>query len=218
MTVASVRRSAAAAGVAPAAGPASVAPAFRRLAAPEVKRLSAALAGVEPDGTFVGYASLFGAEDLARDVVEPGAFAASLARRGADGVKMLWHHDPAEPIGRWLDLREDSRGLLVRGRLLTELARAREALALMRAGVLDGLSIGFRTVKARALPKSPVRRLVEVDLWEISLVTFPMLPDARVTAVKAVPPRRAAGPPGLVPLIRRAAADLRPTPRSRETR
>lgn len=130
---------------------------------------------------------MFGAEDLARDVVEPGAFAASLARRGVEGVKMLWHHDPAEPIGRWLEIREDPRGLLVRGRLMPEIARAREALALMRAGVLDGLSIGFRTVKARAEPKSGVRRLIEVDLWEVSLVTFPMLPQARVAALKSAP-------------------------------
>ncbi|MEJ1157995.1 HK97 family phage prohead protease [Prosthecomicrobium sp. N25] len=182
-------------------------------AAPEIKRAAAALSSVDADGTFVGYASLFGAVDLARDVVEPGAFAASLARRGASGVKMLWHHDPAEPIGRWLEIREDARGLKVRGRLLTEVARAREALALMRAGVLDGLSIGFRTVKGRAEPKAGVRRLIEIDLWEISLVTFPMLPAARVSAVKTAPAARRPEPP-LADRIRRAAALLEPrTPR-----
>jgi HK97 family phage prohead protease len=180
-----------------------------RLAAPEIKRMPAELASLDQDGTFVGYASLFGAADLARDVVEPGAFAASLARRGAAGVKMLWHHDPAEPIGRWLEIREDARGLRVTGRLLPEIARGREALALLRAGVLDGLSIGFRTVKGRSEPRSGVRRLIEVDLWEISLVTFPMLPDARISAVKTAPavPSTAAT---LAGSIRRAAALLEP--------
>jgi HK97 family phage prohead protease len=157
-------------------------------AAPEVKRAVAPLADVDPDGSFAGYASLFGAVDLAGDQVERGAFAASIARRGAGGIKMLWHHDPAEPIGRWLSIEEDGRGLLVKGRLLPEIGRAREALALMRAGVLDGLSIGFRTVKAVREPRSAHRRLIEIDLWEISLVTFPMLPDARVSAVKTAAP------------------------------
>jgi HK97 family phage prohead protease len=173
---------------------------------PESKRLALELRGLDSDGAFSGYASLFGEADLARDVVEPGAFAASLARRGIAGVKMLWHHDPAEPIGTWLDIREDARGLAVRGRILTELARGREALVLMRAGAVDGLSIGFRTVRARPEMvgrKSAGRRLIEVDLWEISLVTFPMLPAARIAAVKGASP-----PDGLADAIRRAARRL----------
>jgi HK97 family phage prohead protease len=159
--------------------------AIRPLAAPEAKLVVAPVGDVAADGTFSGHAALFGIEDLAHDVVEPGAFAASLARRGADGVKMLWHHDPAEPIGRWLEIREDRRGLFVRGRLLGEIARAREAATLMKAGVLDGLSIGFRTVSGRRDPKSGIRRLTAIDLWEISLVTFPMQPDARVARLEA---------------------------------
>ena len=139
---------------------------------------------VEPDGVFSGYASLFGAVDLGKDVVEKGAFAASLKTRGAAGIRMLFQHDPAEPIGVWTEIREDARGLFVRGRLTKEVARAREVLSLMRGGALDGLSIGFRAVRAKNDPKSGVRRILEADLWEISVVTFPMLPDARIDTVK----------------------------------
>ena len=150
----------------------------------ETKFARAALSHVEADGTFAGYASLFGKTDLGRDVVMPGAFNASLASRGAAGVKMLFQHDPAEPIGVWTEIREDGQGLYVKGRLTTDVAKAREVLALMRAGALDGLSIGFRTVRGRTDAKTGVRRLYEVDLWEISVVTFPMQPEARVVSVK----------------------------------
>ncbi|MFN3626695.1 HK97 family phage prohead protease [Parvibaculum sp.] len=139
---------------------------------------------VKPDGSFEGYASLFGAEDLGRDVVMPGAFRKSLAKRGPRGVKLLYQHDPNEVIGTWEEIREDERGLFVRGQLLADVARAREVLALMRAGAVDGLSIGYHVVKAGTDRASGTRRLIEVDLWEISVVTFPMLPAARVSAVK----------------------------------
>lgn len=139
---------------------------------------------VEEDGTFSGYASLFGRIDLARDMVEPGAFSRAIRLRGAAGVRMLYQHDPAQPIGTWLELREDGQGLYVRGRLARGVERAQEALALMRAGALDGLSIGFRTVRARKDARSGVRRILEADLWEISIVTFPMLPEARIRNVK----------------------------------
>ncbi|WP_425352998.1 HK97 family phage prohead protease [Alsobacter soli] len=137
-----------------------------------------------PLGVFEGYASLFGVVDLGRDMILPGAFADSLARRGAGGVRLLWQHDPAEPVGAWTVLREDGRGLFARGRLNLGVARARELLALMRQGAVDGLSIGFKAGGARTDPRSGVRRIAKVDLWEISLVTFPLLPQARVTAVK----------------------------------
>ena len=131
-----------------------------------------------------GYASLFGEIDAARDMVLRGAFAATLRTRGVNRVPMLFQHDPAEPVGIWLELREDARGLYARGRLIPEVARGRELLALLRAGAIDGLSIGFRTVKGNIDPKTRVRRLVAVDLWEISIVTFPLLAGARVRAVK----------------------------------
>lgn len=137
------------------------------------------------DGRIAGYASVFGAVDLGKDVVERGAFARSLDTRGVTGIRMLFQHDPAEVIGRWTAIREDARGLYVEGRISTEVAKGREVLALLRNGGLDGLSIGFRTVKARKEARTGVRRILEADLWEISVVTFPMLPQARVTAVKA---------------------------------
>lgn len=139
------------------------------------------------DGVFEGYASLFNREDLGHDVIAPGAFRDSLKSRGTQRIKMLFQHDPAEPIGVWDEIREDTRGLYVRGRLTTAVAKAREVLALMRAGALDGLSIGFKTVKARRDAATGVRRLDKVDLWEISVVTFPMLPGARVESVKTRP-------------------------------
>lgn len=136
------------------------------------------------DGTAIaGYASLFGAVDQGGDVVEPGAYAASLRRLAAKGgrVKMLWQHDPAEPIGIWDEVREDGRGLWVKGRILTDVARGREAAALIGAGAIDGLSIGYRTLRATKSGTGR-RHLTELELWEVSLVTFPMLPEARVAA------------------------------------
>jgi HK97 family phage prohead protease len=132
-----------------------------------------------------GYASLFGAADQGGDVVQPGAYGASLARLASAGrgVKMLWQHDPARPIGVWDEVREDGRGLHVRGRLLLEVQAAREAHVLLQAGAIDGLSIGYRTLRAE---KSGGQRLLhEIELWEVSLVTFPMLPQARVQAAGA---------------------------------
>jgi uncharacterized protein len=122
--------------------------------------------------------------DQARDMMMRGAFAHTLAARGIRRVPMLFQHDPSEPVGIWLDLREDHRGLIARGRLIPEVARGRELLSLLRAGAIDGLSIGFRTAKARMDLNTRIRRLFAVDLWEISIVTFPMLMGARVRAVK----------------------------------
>lgn len=136
------------------------------------------------DGAVIeGHASLFGLADQGGDVVQPGAYARSLERIAARGgsVKMLWQHDPAQPIGIWDEIREDARGLYVKGRLLPEVARAREAAALIGAGAIDGLSIGYRTVAAEKDARGR-RLLLELELWEVSLVTFPMLREARVAA------------------------------------
>jgi len=154
----------------------------------EVKFLGEPLSGVDADGVFEGYASLFGVADLGKDVVMPGAFAESLAKRDAGAVRMLWQHDPATPIGRWLSVAEDRRGLRVRGRLNLAVERARDIHALMRDGAVDGLSIGFRVERARAERPTGLRRLEKLDLWEISVVTFPMLPGARVETVKEAVP------------------------------
>ncbi len=128
-----------------------------------------------------GYASLFGDVDQGGDVVERGAYAASLKAVSAAGrsIKMLWQHDPAQPIGIWDEVREDARGLWVKGRILDSVSKGREAAALIAAGAIDGLSIGYRTVKASKNGQGQ-RVLAELELWEVSLVTFPMLPSARV--------------------------------------
>ena len=136
------------------------------------------------DGSVIeGHASLFGAVDQGGDVVEVGAYGRSLKSLEREGrrVKMLWQHDPAQPIGVWDEVREDAKGLYVKGRLLDGVARAREAMTLIEAGALDGLSIGYRTKRARKNEKGQ-RLLSELELWEVSLVTFPMLPSARVGA------------------------------------
>jgi HK97 family phage prohead protease len=135
-----------------------------------------------------GYASLFGMRDQGGDVVVRGAYAASLKRLAAGGraVKMLWQHDPTQPIGIWDEVREDATGLWVKGRLLRDVEKGREAAALLAAGAIDGLSIGYRTVKAERDGKGQ-RLLQELELWEVSLVTFPMLPEARVVAKGDLP-------------------------------
>lgn len=148
------------------------------------KFASLELAGVTGDGVFSGYASVFGEVDLGKDTIERGAFRNSLTARGAPGVRMLYQHDPAEPIGAWKTIREDGRGLYVEGVLSPGVGRAGEVFSLLKSRALDGLSIGFRTVKARTDARTGVRRILEADLWEISIVTFPMLPSARVSDVK----------------------------------
>lgn len=145
------------------------------------------------DGIIEGYASLFGEIDQARDMVMPGAFTQTLQQRGLRKIPMLFQHDPSEPVGIWLELREDFRGLWARGKLIPDVARGRELLALLRSGAIDGLSIGYRTVRGRIDPRTRTRKLYQVDLWEISIVTFPLLVGARVDAVKATQRRAAAG-------------------------
>ncbi len=141
------------------------------------------------DGCVIeGYASLFGKADQGGDVVQPGAYATSLKalERADRRVKMLWQHDPSQPIGVWDEVREDDRGLYVKGRILTEVEKGREAAALIGAGAIDGLSIGYRTKRAEKTARGE-RLLHDLELWEVSLVTFPMLPEARVDAKGEVP-------------------------------
>jgi HK97 family phage prohead protease len=125
-----------------------------------------------------GYASLFWTRDLNDDVTAAGAFKASLE---AGPIRMLHQHDEAEPVGVWDEAFEDARGLFVRGRIIGAAPRGRLVAALVEAGALDGLSIGFRQVKARR--DGALRVLSRVDLWEVSIVTFPMLPQARLRVV-----------------------------------
>ncbi|MHC3128443.1 protease [Brevundimonas sp. GN22] len=131
-----------------------------------------------------GYASLWGVADLNGDVVHRGAFAESLARTGAEGVRMLWQHDGRAVIGRWERMTEDERGLFVEGFIGDWSAEARMAKAVCKAGAVDGLSIGFRTARARKSGR--LRVLSGVGLWEVSAVTFPACPGARLKVVNAV--------------------------------
>jgi uncharacterized protein len=138
-------------------------------------------------GEFVGYASTFGNIDLGGDIVEAGAFRDTIQKRGAGGVAMLWGHDQRQPpIGKWLDLREDDRGLVARGQLILDVAKARDVHALMREGALKGLSIGYRIPAGGAeMDRRGVRRIKSADLMEISVVTFPMNTRAQVGRVKS---------------------------------
>ncbi|MEQ8435559.1 MAG: HK97 family phage prohead protease [Oceanicaulis sp.] len=126
-----------------------------------------------------GYASLFDIEDHGRDLVRAGAFVESLKAKGPRGVRMLFQHDSGEPVGVWDEIVEDGRGLYVRGRILSDGPRGRAASGLVREGAVDGLSIGFRTVRSAPRPGGG-RDLLQLDLWEVSIVTFPMLPQARL--------------------------------------
>lgn len=141
---------------------------------------------VSEDGSFEGYGSTFGgAPDAYGDIVAPGAFAKSLAKHRQKGTKpvMLWQHNPSEPIGVWDDLEEDGKGLKGTGRFVMDTARGREAHALLKAGAMRGLSIGYREISAE--PDGPNRLLKELDLMEISVVTFPANTRATVTSVKS---------------------------------
>ncbi len=152
--------------------------------------------------TIAGYASLFSRRDASGDLIRRGAFSTSLARRGARGVAMLWQHDPSCPIGVWTHMSEDAHGLRVVGELLPDVVLGREAATLVAAGAVTGLSIGFRALKARREagrlpshghpgPAGGGRTLFDIDLWEVSLVTFPQVDGARV---RLLPPRSPASP------------------------
>lgn len=140
---------------------------------------------IKLDGSFSGYASVFGIVDQGNDMVARGAFSASLKNRKASDVRMLFQHDPDEPIGCWKKIVEDAKGLYVEGKITRGVRRSEEVLELMREGALDGLSIGFKTKRARVNPANKVRNILTADLWEISVVTFPLLEEARIETVKS---------------------------------
>ncbi len=142
----------------------------------QVKSLDAA-------GRFAGYASVFDVVDSQKDIILRGAFAETLIGRVGD-IKMLWQHQQDEPIGVFERMFEDKNGLYVEGKLLLDVARAKEAYALLKEGVISGLSIGYSPIKYRRHEKTGVRLLSAVELWEISLVTFPANEAAKITVVK----------------------------------
>jgi HK97 family phage prohead protease len=138
------------------------------------------------DGSFEGYGSVFNNTDLGNDVIKSGAFTKSLNQRGHSGVKLLYQHKSDMPIGVFDEIREDSHGLYVKGRLALKTQAGKEAYELLKMGALDGLSIGFRVnPKEVSYDKRKNQRIIkEVDLMEISLVTFPMNPKATVRQIK----------------------------------
>lgn len=132
-------------------------------------------------GEIEGYGAVFGNRDQGGDIVEAGAFTKSLTSRKP---KMLWQHDPEKVIGVWTYAAEDQKGLLMKGRIVLETEAGREAHALLKAGAIDGLSIGYRTKKTAM--RNSARSIIEADLWEVSLVTFPMNERATVESVKSL--------------------------------
>lgn len=143
------------------------------------------LKAVAEDGEFEGYLSTFGNVDRGMDMVMPGAFRRTLKERKLSSIKLLRDHDTRKVIGKWLSMEEDDRGLKVRGKLFAGTVQlATETLALMREGALDAMSIGYRTIKAQWDEEQGVRKLLDLDLWEGSIVTFPMNEMATVDAVK----------------------------------
>lgn len=149
--------------------------------------LSVKAEGVSDDGSFEGYGSVFGIVDSYKEVVAPGAFSESLAELAAKKrkVPVLWQHRSDQPIGVYDVLREDDIGLFTKGQLLIgDVAQASEAHALMKAGAVTGLSIGYWVRESSYDEKTGIRTLTKLDLVEVSLVTFPANDDARVEAVK----------------------------------
>lgn len=146
---------------------------------------------IDDHGRFAGYASVFGELDDGGDIVMPGAFARSLARRGRDRIRLLFQHDPKEPVGLWERVAEDGFGLWVEGLLVPGVPRADALRKLIETRAIDGLSIGFRTVRATREPGTGHRKLWQVDLWEVSIVTFPMLAGARIAPASDTPAQTA---------------------------
>lgn len=130
-----------------------------------------------------GWAAIYDEVDLNGDVIAPGAFRRSLVRAGA--VKLLYQHAAEQPVGRWINFEERERGLYAIGELCLATQTAREVRELIRADIIDGLSIGFRALRARK--ENGARRIIEADLWEVSIVTFPMAPKARLVRASTAP-------------------------------
>lgn len=138
---------------------------------------------VAEDGTFTGYGSVFGVKDAYDEIVVPGAFSESIEQRKP---ALLWQHRSGEPIGVYEEVREDSVGLHLKGKLALKTTRGAEAYELLRMNALSGLSIGFVTREDSFDQKTGIRTLKKVDLWEVSLVTFPANDAARITGVKGI--------------------------------
>lgn len=155
----------------------------------EVRSFALQIKAAGDDGTVEGYGSVFGVRDNYDDVIAKGAFIDSLKSHKAAGTMpaMLWQHDADKPIGVWTEMVEDEKGLRIKGQLAMETVKGKEAHALLKMGALNGLSIGFMSKEWAYDRETEVRTLTAIDLWEVSLVTFPANEKARVTNVKASP-------------------------------
>ncbi len=140
------------------------------------------------EGTFEGHAALFNVPNEFDEIVLPGAFKKTLSRHPKKRVKMLRQHQQREIVGIWQKIVEDDVGLAVKGKLLTELSIAKESLILMKEGALDSLSIGFRTIKDSFNTETKMRELMELQLFEISLVAIPAQLGALITSVRELGP------------------------------
>jgi HK97 family phage prohead protease len=142
--------------------------------------------GLSDAGDFEGYGSVFNVEDSYGDVVAPGAFARTISEHKTAGTMpaMLWQHNSREPVGVWQEMSEDANGLKLKGRLLLETQLGRETHAILKAGAIRGLSIGFMTRAFEWNEESQIRTVTDADLWEISLVTFAANKRATVLGVK----------------------------------
>jgi len=132
------------------------------------------------NGYFEGYASIFNELDYDGDIILPGAFRESLLLNKS--IKLLWQHNPEEPIGSFIDVFENTNGLYVKAELILAVSKGKEAYALMKAGALDSMSIGYR-VDDFFYAKG-FRYIKKLSLWEISLVTFPANERAKITDCK----------------------------------
>lgn len=185
----------------------------------EYKTLPFDLTELDWEGrTIEGYAAAFGNVDLGSDIIHPGAFRKTLAERG-NKVRFLWQHDRNEPLGKPLEMHEDERGLFVKA-IVSDTQRGRDALALLRDGAIEGLSIGYDAIPggtdiSKTDDGQTVRNLRELRLWEFSLCTFPMNESAAVTALKEQPDSEPPDPlelieqrkEALVASLRQALAD-----------
>jgi HK97 family phage prohead protease len=155
----------------------------------ETKRIARPfeLKALEQDGSFSGYGSVFGNLDSYADIVAPGAFKKTLREHKKAGTMpaLLWQHKPDSPIGVYTAMKEDEQGLYVEGNLALKTPLGLTAYELLKIKAITGLSIGYETKVSTYDDKKKTRTLTEVDLWEVSLVTFPANTSAMVDSVKS---------------------------------
>lgn len=153
----------------------------------ETRAYSLSIKAAGEDGSIEGYGSVFGNVDEWDDIIAAGAFKATIAAHKSAGTMpaMLWQHESDEPLGVWTEMSEDANGLRLKGKLCLDTSKGKEALALLKMGAINGLSVGFIPKECTYNNDTNIRTLTEIDLWEVSLVTFPANKKARVTNVKS---------------------------------